>query len=334
MSPLRRLGSSEELQFVFQNCKRHFTAAGFWFMIRSVTDAPCPPTPADPASHDPSEARPATCAYWDGTRRPDPTDRYMAMLDRCADLGMALIERLSAEAEQIIAARSAAAAARRAAVEAAAPVAAEPAPAEPAPAEPAPAEPDTVAEAGPAEPALTVEQHVARDPSYLAFQRLTRSVRLCMSLAIRFHNDRLDREAGLVKGRAAAAAPQPPRERSPKEQLADRVKEKIEREAEPDEKEILLSELRERLEEEDVERDLKQYPIDELALLICQDLGAGPDGNFQGMGTLIFEYEIIDPPPQPGEPAREEQPPEIFRREEPSPLHIVRAMNRRKRPSS
>jgi hypothetical protein len=297
-------------------------------MICSVTDTPCPPTPADPASHDPSEARPATCAYWDGTRRPDPTDRYMAMLDRCAELGMALIEKLAAEAEEMIAARRAAAAAKRPAAEAAVPAAAEPPPAEPAPAEPA-----TGAEAGPAEPELTVEQHVARDPSYLAFQRLTRSLHLCMSLALRFHNDRLDREAGLVKGRAAAAAaaPQPPRERSPKEQLADRVKDKIEREAKPEEKEILLSELRERLDEEDVERDLQQYPIDELALLICQDLGAGPDGNFKGMGTLVFEYLLVEPPPQPGEPAREEQPPEIYRREEPRPLHIIRAMNRRNR---
>ena len=326
MSPLRRLGSSGELQFVFLNCKRHFTAADFWFMMRSVTDAPCPPTPADPASHEPSEARPATCVYWDGTRRPDPTDRYMAMLDRCADLGMALIERLSAEAEQIIAARSAAA--RRAATEAAAPVAAEP-----APAEPAPAEPDTVAEAGPAEPALTVEQHVARDPSYLAFQRLSRSVRLCMSLAIRFHNDRLDREAGLVKGRAAAAAPQPPREPSLKEQLADRVKEKIEREAEPDEKEALLSELRERLDEDDIERDLKQCPLDELAVRVCRDLGAGPDGNFQGMGVLIIEHVFIDPPPRPDEPFREQLPPEIVRTEVPQPLHMIRATNRKKRPS-
>ena len=294
---------------------------------------PHPPTPADPASHDPSEARPATCAYWDGTRRPDPTDRYMAMLDRCADLGMALIERLSAEAEQIIAARSAAAAARRAATEAAAPVAAEPAPAEPAPAEPAPAEPDAVAEAGPAEPALTVEQHVARDPSYLAFQRLSRSVRLCMSLAIRFHNDRLDREAGLVKGRAAPAAPKQAREPSPKEQLERRVKDKIEHEAEPDEKEALLSELRERLDEEDVERDLKQYPIDELAVRVCRDLGAGPDGNFQGMGVLIIEHVFIDPPPRPDEPFREQLPPEIVRTEVPQPLHMIRATNRKKRPS-
>ena len=273
-----------------------------------------PETPsADPASHDPAEARPENAAQHDALRAPDPTDRYMRLLDRLVDIGMEQIELRAADAREEFAARSAIRAARVAAAEAAGPDA-----------EPVEADPS---------PERTLEPLPALEPTDLAVQRLSRSVRLCMSLAIRFHNDRLDREAGLVKGRAAAAAPQPPRERSPKEQLADRVKEKIEREAEPDEKEILLSELRERLEEEDVERDLKQYPIDELALLICQDLGAGPDGNFQGMGTLIFEYEIIDPPPQPGEPAREEQPPEIFRREEPSPLHIVRAMNRRKRPS-
>jgi len=294
-----------------------------------MSDTPHQPAPADPASHEPSAARPESCAYWDGTRQPDPTDRYMAMLDRCAALGMRLIESLAAEAEEVIAARRAAASARRAAAEAAPP-------AEPYPVE----EPVTLPEAEPAGPELTVEELVARDPAYLAFQRLTRSVRQCMALALRFQNDRLDREAGLVKGRAAAAAaaPKPPGERSRKEQLADLVKDKIEREAEPDEKEALLSELSERLEDDDLERDLEQYPLDELTLLICQDLGAGPDGNFKGTGTLISEYLIIDPPPRPGEPPREEQPPEIYRTEEPSPLHIIRRLNRdqkrkRKEPS-
>jgi hypothetical protein len=283
-----------------------------------MSDTPCQPIPADPASHQPSAARLESCAYWDGTRQPDPTDRYMAMLDRCAALGMRLIESLTAEAEEMIAARRAAASARRAAVEAA------------PPAEPAPAEPVALPEAEPAGPEPTVEELVARDPAYLAFQRLTRSVRQCMALALRFQNDRLEREAGLVKARAAAAAaaPKPPREPSRKEQLADLVKDKIEREAEPDEKEDLLSELRERLEDDDLERDLEHYALDELALLICQDLGAGPDGNFKGTGTLISEYLIVDPPLEPGGPIREG---ETLRMEEPSPLHIIRRLNRDQR---
>jgi hypothetical protein len=158
-----------------------------------------------------------------------------------------------------------------------------------------------------------------------------------MALALRFQNDRLDREAGLVKARAAAeaAAPKPPRAPSRKEQLAELVTDKIEREAEPDEKEDLLSELRERLEDEDVERDLEHYALDELALQICQDLGAGPDGNFKGTGTLISEYLIVEPPLEPGGPIREG---EIYRTEEPRPLHIIRRLNRdqkqkRKEPS-
>jgi hypothetical protein len=286
-----------------------------WF----VTNEPCQPIPADPARHEPSAARPEACAYWDGTRQPDPTDRYMAMLDRCAALGMRLIESLTAEAEEVIAARRAAASARRAAVEAAPP-------AEPAPVE----EPVAPPEAEPAEPEPTVEELVARDPAYLSFQRLTRSVRQCMALALRFQNDRLDREAGLVKARAAAeaAAPKPPRERSRKEQLAELVKDKIEREAEPDEKEDLLSELNERLEDDDLERDLEHHALDELALQICQDLGAGPDGNFKGTGTLISEYLIVEPPLEPGGPIREG---EIYRTEEPRPLHIIRRLNRDQR---
>jgi hypothetical protein len=231
------------------------------------------------------------------------------LLDRLVDIGMEQVELRAADAREEFAARSTVRAARVAAAVAAAEAAA------------------------PVESDPTQEHLPALERTDLAVQRLSRSVRQCMALALRFHNDRLDREAGLVKGRAAPAAPKPGREPSPKVQLERRVKDKIEHEAEPAEKEILLSELRERLEEKDVERHLKQYSIDELVLLICQDLGAGPDGNFQGMGTLIIERVIIDPPPRPDEPVREQLPPEIIKREVPQPLHVIRAMNRRKPPS-
>ncbi len=277
--------------------------------------------PADPASHDPAETRPESAAQQDAARAPDPTDRYMRLLDRLVDLGMEQIELLAADTRAEFAARSTIRVARVAAAVAA------------AEAEAAGAEIGAPGASDPA-PERAPEPLPALEPNDLAVQRLSRAVRLCMALAIHLHHDRLDREAGLVKGRAAAAA-KPVIERSPKEQLEDRVKDKIEREAEPGEKKILLSELRERLEEADVERDLKLYPIEELALRICRDLGAGADGNFQGMGTLIIETVIIDPPPQPGEPepVREQPPPELLRKEVPQPLHIIRAMNRRKPPN-
>ncbi len=269
---------------------------------------------ADPASPDPSLVRPEDAVQHGADRMPDPTDRYMRMLDRLVEIGLEQVELRAADARDEFAARRTIRAARVAAAVAAV--------------EAAPPDAETD---GPVEIEPIQELLPALEPSDLAFQRLSRSVRLCMALAVHFHTDRLDREAGVVKGRAAAA--KPARERSPKEQLEDRVKDKIEREAEPGEKEILLSELRERLEEDDIEGGLTQYPIDELALKICRDLGAGPDGNFQGMGVLIIETVILDPPPQPGEPVREQPPPEILRKEVPQPLHIIRAMNRRKRPS-
>jgi len=272
---------------------------------------------ADPASHDPSEGRAAACAGCGGTGQAqtlDRTDRYLLVLDRLTDRGMELVELLMAKAR------------REAAVQHAAPEA-EPAPSEAAPDAVAnePAEPNTV------EPQPTPEQRVELDPAFLAFQRITRAIRLCMALAIRLQNDRLDRAAGIVKGRAP---PKPPRARSPKEQLEHLVEEAIERGAERDEKEVLLSELRERLEEDDIERDLELYAPEELVVRICQELGAGPDGEFSGMGTYVLHTVIIDPPPRPGEPFREQLPPEIVDRlERPTPLHVLRKMKRKKPPS-
>jgi hypothetical protein len=272
---------------------------------------------ADPASYDPSEVRPENAAQHGAARAPDPTDRYMRVLDRLVDIAVEQIELRAADAREEFAARSAIRAARVAAAVAAAEAAA------PGAETGEPALSETTPE--PAQAPLP-----ALEPTDLAIQRLSRSARQCMALALRFQNDRLEREAGLVKARAAAeaAAPKPPRAPSRKEQLADLVKDKIEREAEPDEKEDLLSELRERLEDDDLERDLDQYPLDELALLICQELGAGPDGNFKGTGTLIFEYLLVDPPLEPGGPIQEG---ETLRMEEPRPLHIIRRLNRDQR---
>ncbi len=164
----------------------------------------------------------------------------MLMLERLTHLGMALTEDLVADAREAIAVRRAT---RAAAVAAAS-------------AEPA---------AGPAaEP--TPEELAARDPSGLAFTRLTRSLRLCMALAVRFHGDRLDRENGTVKEREAAKT-------RLKGQLERKVKTIIEVEFENSEHAELKRALRERLEDKDIDIDLLTIPIEEVADRICRDLG-------------------------------------------------------------
>jgi hypothetical protein len=117
-----------------------------------MTDARHELSPADPARHAPSQARPENCE----ARAPDPTDRYMRILDELVDLGTALTKDLVADAREEIAARRAA----RAAVSVA-----------------TPAKPAAVPQAEPDEPEPTPEERAGRDPSFLAFQRLTRAVR-------------------------------------------------------------------------------------------------------------------------------------------------------------
>src|SRR5271167_1849372 len=52
--------------------------------------------PADPASHEPSEARRESCTCCGHGREPDPTDDFMRMLKRLAHLGMEMAERRAA----------------------------------------------------------------------------------------------------------------------------------------------------------------------------------------------------------------------------------------------
>ena len=112
-----------------------------------------PETPsADPASHDPAEARPENAAQHDALRAPDPTDRYMRLLDRLVDIGMEQIELRAADARDEFAARRAVRAARVAAAEAAGPDA-----------EPVEADPS---------PERTLEPLPALEPTDLALQRL------------------------------------------------------------------------------------------------------------------------------------------------------------------
>ncbi len=220
---------------------------------------------AGPACHEPSAARSENCADRSGAPRPDPTDYYMARLDELTELGMALARDLVAEAREVIAARRAA----RVAAEVAAPekpaVLAPDAAAAPSAERPRP-------EPG---PELTAEEIAANDPAMLAFYRLTRAVRLCMALSMKFHTDRLERNAGPAKSEPAPGRPKRPRRERQLERL---VTEAIGREApEPAEQSRLERLLQERLEDDDIRRDLARCTLGELIQRICADLGIEPD---------------------------------------------------------
>ncbi len=244
---------------------------------------PPPTLSAEPARQAPSAARAESCAG-DVPRQVDPTDRYMLHLERLTTLGMALTEDLIADAREAIAARRAARAAN---------LAVEPAPASAPAVEPAAAEPSP-------------EELAARDPSGLAFARMTRALRLCMALAIRFHNDRQDRENGTGKARAAA------RQRAA-DQVERRVKDIIATEVEPAERDEAKRLLRECLMEKDAEIDLLAVPLEDMAERICSEIGLWtetddpteepPPHSTQRVydhpdnpDIVIFERRFADPP--------------------------------------
>src|SRR5271163_1001017 len=141
-------------------------------MVRPVNYEPQNPSPADPASHEPPEARTESCTCCGGTRQPDPTDDFIVMLKEYAQLGMRLARVAVASAEEEDA--------RLAPVPTA-----------------APAEPAVAAESETEDPAAgkrAAERRNARKWADLAYFRVGRSIRLSMSLAIKFHGDRLERD--------------------------------------------------------------------------------------------------------------------------------------------
>jgi hypothetical protein len=70
--------------------KEQLTNALFLVYVSFVTHEHPSSLQADPASHDPSGARTATCTCCGGARQPDPTDDFIAMLKEYAQLGMRL----------------------------------------------------------------------------------------------------------------------------------------------------------------------------------------------------------------------------------------------------
>ena len=250
---------------------------------------------ADPASHEPSAARPVRPAYYEGGREPDPTDRQMRVLQRLTDLGMELTEQMVARGRGREGMRA---------------VAPEPTPVEPT-ASPEPAEsPDT--EAGDrAEEALTQGQHATPESTGLAFARVSRAVRMSVWLEARLHGERLERE----QKTAAHDAAQQQRKSYLKQQLKRHVKEAIERqtEDEPVEREILERALHDRLERDDIERDLIRCAPEELVGRVCQDLGIDFDPACWTEDEWVWEDADGKPrsPSSAGKPERELEPMQI-----------------------
>jgi hypothetical protein len=237
---------------------------------------------ADPARPDPSEARPAICACCGGAREPDPTDDFIVMLKEYAQLGMRLARVAVATAEEEDAGLAAVPAA-------------------------APAEPAVAAE-DPAAGKREAERRTARKWADLAYYRVGRSIRLSMSLAIKFHDDRLERDKKIEsvevdaerqrirrrKGqlqRLATDAIKRHTEREIERQLEAEEIDEVDEEAKEEALDTLYEALSERLDEEDIERDLDICPTSDLFGRICQDLGVEPD--WERLGRAFWAMEEI-----------------------------------------
>ena len=199
---------------------------------------------------------------------PDPTDFFIRIMKRLAVIGMERMEEVRERSQAARAARQAAA-------------------------ETAPAErDDDVDSEMPA-------RRAARDRTDLEYQRITRAMRLCAALALKFHNERLDRDMKKTAEDEAAAQKRRSRLRSQVERL---VKEAIVRDAsvrdaderdsgdeeedeESDEDEerdgsldayYLGQKVSERLYEDDIERDLERCSVGELVARVCRGFGVKP----------------------------------------------------------
>jgi hypothetical protein len=286
-------------------------------MVRPMNYEPQNPAPADPASHEPPGARPANCTCCGGTRQPDPTDDFIAMLKEYAELGMRLARVAVASAEEEDASLAA-----------------------------APAEPAAAAASAAEDPAAgkrAAERRNALKSADLAYSRAGRSMRFSMQLALKFHDDRLERDKkieavavdaerkriGRRKGqlqRLATDAIKRHTEREIERQLEAEEIDEVDQEAKEEALETLYEALYERLDEEDIERDLDICPTSELFGRICQDLGVEPDWERLGRAFWALEEarrnmpgsRFTEPPKAAPEPA--EAKPEKPEPPEPKPL--------------
>ena len=216
--------------------KEQLTNICTWFILIFVTyERPISPQ-ADPARHDPSEARAESCTCCGGGREPDPTDDNLRALRRLRDLALAVAAKLAARILDNDAGHSAAQ--------------------------------EAAPEDAPDEPGDAPKPRSELPAAVLAFQRAERGVRQCILLSNKLHDDRLARET--QKEAVSAKAEQQRRERR-KSQVARLVKEAIKRD--PGEWHERLQKLDARIDEEDIESDIGRIADSAIIARLCKDCG-------------------------------------------------------------
>ena len=155
---------------------------------------------------------------------------------------------------------------------------------------------------------------LAADKAVLAFHRLSRDLRLYAALSNKLQNDRLEREKQVAATENAEVQQHKKRKKRQLENLvADAIELMADREVErvletdptiEDESEIVDREsfhdaLTERLEQDDIERDLARCPTGELVERICRDLGIDADWDMWRDSYWAREEARLEMPGSP-----------------------------------
>jgi hypothetical protein len=216
---------------------------------------------SDIASTDPCEDRAESCARCSDVRVTDRTERHLRMLQELAEIGMDLAR-----------------AVRRQALEQAA------------------AEPAGIDQTSTIERAGTTER-VGGDLG-LVFSRIARAVRQTVALESKIEEERRARDQRAEAEQAQRAATIA-RERKARQKARVKriVEQAIDAEADGSDREDLLGDLDERLEDADLDADLAERPIGEIVARICRDLGIPLDwSRWEDEAWALEEGGAIDEP--------------------------------------
>jgi hypothetical protein len=251
------------------------------------------PSSADPASAAPAEARRTGCACCGGICQADLTTYYQAVLVEFVDLSRELARRAGAEARDEAARRPSAAAA----------------------VEPLAAAADSEA-AAPSRSRSAARPRSAIDRAGLTLHRLGRTARLNIALSSELQEDWRHRDAKRASEQAAAETARKTRLKAQLKRLVERAIErqadreldraanaeapgKFDEDAVAREKEFRFDTLDERLEEEDIVRDLGHCALGALMARICQDIGLDPDWGFWAKDHWAIEEAQSNAPGSP-----------------------------------
>ena len=246
--------------------------------VLSVTHEHPSSPQADPARHDPSEARPATCTCSGGTREPDPTDENLRLLRRAANLSMEMMEIAAERARRALAADAA---------------------------------PDADAAADRSDLAF---QRSGRSLRFcitlsdkLHADRLERDKKLASDAAfeVGLRKTRLKRKVERLVGEAIRHQVEKETERLTESEGESESYDESEfdEEDESDREDALLAALAERLADEDIEQDLGRCPTSEILGRLCGNLKIQPLWQLWGGEHWALEEARRKVPGSPyGEP--------------------------------